>query len=50
VKLLPARPASFDGVGGQRQTDLTTEGVALRVQRREACGDLAELQTAGDTR
>jgi hypothetical protein len=49
-RLLPARPALLDAVGGQLQQDVTGEGVVLRVQRREACGDLAELQTAGGTR
>src|ERR687892_37188 len=48
--LLPARTALVDGLGGQPQQDLTGERVVLRVQRRESCGDLAELQTAGDAR
>jgi hypothetical protein len=48
--LLPARAAFLDGVGGQPQQDLTVEGVVLRVERRQACGDLAEVQTAGDPR
>jgi hypothetical protein len=48
--LLPARTAFLDGVGGQLQQDLTGEGVVLRVQRHQACGGVAELHTAGDTR
>jgi hypothetical protein len=40
----------LDGVGGQLQQDLTGEGAARGLERRQTRGYLAQLQTAGDAR